>query len=80
MPCVSVHQRLKAYSLLSGVRIPSSRRLKESHKVLKHLMKQEELLKVELVEARRTNERTDGLNVDYLKNVQKAFLMKVYGA
>ena len=48
--------------------------------MLKHLMKQEELLKVELVEARRTNERTDGLNVDYLKNVQKAFLMKVYGA
>ena len=53
--------------------------LKESHKVLKHLMRQEQLLKEELHETRRTNERADTLNVDYLKNVLVAFLTKVYG-
>ena len=42
--------------------------LRESHKVLKHLMRQEALLKDELTEARRSNERADSLNVDYLKN------------
>ena len=53
--------------------------LKESHKVLKHLMRQEQLLKAELAEKSRANERADALNVEYLKNVLVAFLVKVYG-
>ena len=53
--------------------------LKESHRVLKHLMRQEQLLKDELAETRRSNERSDSLNVDYLKNVLVAYLCKVYG-
>ena len=53
--------------------------LKESHSVLKHLMRQEQTLKDALAEAQRTNERSDALNVDYLKNVLVAFLIKVYG-
>ena len=43
--------------------------LRESHKVLKHLMQQESLLKAELHTARRDNQRADGLNVEYVKNV-----------
>lgn len=54
--------------------------LRESHKVLKHLMRQEGNLKEELEQARRNNERADSLNVEYLKNVVVAFLTKVYGA
>ena len=53
--------------------------LHESHKVLKHLMRQEGLLKDELKKERRTNSRADGLNVDYLKNVLVTFMVKVYG-
>ena len=53
--------------------------LKESHKVLKHLMSQESHLKEELKEARRSTQRADGLNLEYLKNVVLAFLLKVYG-
>ena len=53
--------------------------LRESHKVLKHLMRQEALLKEELQTTRRDNARSDGLNVEYLKNVLVAFLCKVYG-
>ena len=53
--------------------------LKESHKVLKHLMRQEALLKDELKDTQRKNARSDNLNVEYLKNVVVAFLVKVYG-
>ena len=53
--------------------------LRESHKVLKHLMQQESLLKAELHTARRDNQRADGLNVEYVKNVLVAFMSKVYG-
>lgn len=53
--------------------------LKESHKVLKHLMSQETQLKAELKEARRSTQRADGFNLEYLKNVVLAFLLKVYG-
>eukprot|EP00322_Chrysochromulina_rotalis_P030709 CAMPEP_0115880798 /NCGR_PEP_ID=MMETSP0287-20121206/28074_1 /TAXON_ID=412157 /ORGANISM="Chrysochromulina rotalis, Strain UIO044" /LENGTH=134 /DNA_ID=CAMNT_0003336655 /DNA_START=18 /DNA_END=425 /DNA_ORIENTATION=+ len=42
-------------------------------------MSQETLLKEELKETRRANERAEGLNVEYLKNVLLAFLLKVYG-
>ena len=51
--------------------------LRESHKVLKHLMSQEALLKEELASTRRNHERADGLNLEYLKNVLVAFLLKV---
>ena len=53
--------------------------LRESHKVLKHLMQQEQLLKEELKSTRRSNELADTLNIEYLKNVVYAFLLKVYG-
>ena len=53
--------------------------LKESHKVLSHLLQQERLLKQELQEQSRDNARADGLNLVYLKNIVVAFLVKVYG-
>lgn len=42
-------------------------------------MSQEAILKDELKETRRSNDRADGLNLEYLKNVVFAFLIKVYG-
>ena len=53
--------------------------LRESHRVLKHLMGQETVLKDELKEVKRKHQRDDRLNVEYLKNVTVAFLCKVYG-
>ena len=53
--------------------------LKESHKVLKHLMRQEQLLKDELAQTRRAAKLSETLNVEYLKNIVVAFLTKVYG-
>ena len=40
-------------------------------------MKQEATLKEELHATKRDNARSDGLNVQYLKNVLVAFLLKV---
>ena len=42
-------------------------------------MGQEQTLKQELATARRRTERADKLNVEYLKNIVVAFLIKVYG-
>ena len=42
-------------------------------------MGQEQTLKAELAAARRNAERSDKLNVEYLKNIVVAFLIKVYG-
>ena len=53
--------------------------LRESHRVLKHLMGQEKALRGELATARRNGERAEQLNVEYLKNIVVAFLIKVYG-
>ena len=57
--------------------------LRESHKVLKHLLQQEGLLKAELRTAQRQAERADSLhsgsNGEILKNVLGSFLLKVYG-
>ena len=53
--------------------------LKESHKVLKHLMRQEQLLKDELAQTRRAAKLSETLNVEYLKNIVVSFLVKVYG-
>ena len=49
------------------------------NQVLKYLMAQEKALKAELETTRRNNAREDALNVEYLKNVVVAFLLKVYG-
>ena len=46
---------------------------------MKHLVKQEQLLKDELKQTKRKNELADNLNVEYLKNVVVSFLIKVYG-
>ena len=53
--------------------------LRESHKVLQHLIAQEKALRQELRTATRNNEREDRLNVEYLKNIVVSFLIKVYG-
>mmetsp|Transcript_36118 Transcript_36118/g.115986 ORF Transcript_36118/g.115986 Transcript_36118/m.115986 type:complete len:182 (-) Transcript_36118:43-588(-) len=53
--------------------------LKESHRVLTHLVQQEGLLKNELATTRQDLERQEGLNVAYLKNVTVAFLLAIYG-
>eukprot|EP00966_Prymnesium_polylepis_P038061 882516-Prymnesium_polylepis.2 len=53
--------------------------LRESHKVMKHLVRQEGLLKEELKQTKRKTEMADHLNVEYLKNVVVSFLVKVYG-
>ena len=45
--------------------------------MLKGLIGQEALLKQELAAARRNSERADKLNVEYLKNIVLAFLIKV---
>ena len=46
---------------------------------MKHLVKQEQLLKDELKQTKRKNELADNLNVEYLKNVVVSFLIKVRG-
>ena len=49
--------------------------LRESHKVLQHLIAQEKALRQELRTATRNNEREDRLNVEYLKNIVVSFLI-----
>lgn len=53
--------------------------LKESHSVLTKVLAKEGALKDELSLMKRGNERLNGTNLLYLKNVVVSFLIKIYG-